>query len=99
MGSVLALAVVVLALLLAIAVAYAVVTGWRSIAHDPGPLPLFGMLDRRPLAEGSDALSAGRLALATRRCAFCDRKPECRVWLASPKSRDCPPYCPNASLF
>jgi uncharacterized protein DUF6455 len=97
MSSVLGVALAALAL--AVVLAFAILTGWRRIMRDEGPLPLFPLLARRARAPDWKDLDTGTLALAARRCAFCGRKQECRAWLASAQSGRCPPYCPNASVL
>ena len=89
----------VVALSLTVALAFAILTGWRRIMRDDGPLPLFPLLARRATAPDWKDLDTGTLALAARRCALCGRKQECRAWLASAQSGRCPPYCPNASVL
>ena len=89
----------VVALSLVAALAFGILTAWRRIMRDDGPLPLFPLLARRSAAPDWKDLDSGTVALAARRCAFCGRKEECRAWLASAQSGRCPPYCPNASVL
>lgn len=99
MSSILGIALSAVVLALTVALVFAILTGWRRIMQDEGPLPLFAMLDRRGTAVEGEALEAEMLARAARRCAFCGQKQECRAWLASAQSERCPSYCPNASLL
>ena len=99
MSYILGVALAAVALSLTVVLAFAILTGWRRILRDDGPLPLFPLLARRTTAPDWKDLDTGSLALAARRCAFCSRKRECRAWLASAQSGRCPPYCPNASIL
>lgn len=101
MSPLLGIVLAVASLLLAAALAYGLATAWRRTMHDDAPLPLFGMIERHGTTpQGLEAVvSAGNLALAARRCAFCGSKEKCRAWLASGRREDYPMFCPNAGLF
>lgn len=101
MSPLLGIALGVASLLLAAALVFGLVTAFRRVMHDDGPLPLFDMIKRRPLSpEGHECVAnAGFLAPAVRRCAFCGSKEQCRAWLASARQEDYPTFCPNAGLF
>lgn len=101
MSPLLGIALAVTLLSLAAALVYGLATVWRRAMHDDAPLPLFGMIERHGTTrQGLEAVvSAGNLALAARRCAFCGSKEQCRAWLASGRQEDYPAFCPNAGLF
>ena len=101
MSTLLGIALAVAGLLLATALAYGLATAWRRVMHDDAPLPLFGMIKRHGTTpEGIEAVvSAEKLTLAARRCAFCGSKEQCRAWLASGQQDGYPTFCPNARFF
>lgn len=80
-------------------VAYGLVTAWRRMMRESGPLPLFGMLRQRGVAafEASDELAVEALARAARRCASCGSGDQCRQRVAT--GAPPPADCPNAALF
>jgi len=101
MNLLLGIALAAVGLSLAAALAFGLVTAWRRVMHDDGPLPLFGMIKRRVLTpEGLKCVAnAAILAPAVRRCACCGSKEQCRAWLATGRRGGYPAYCPNGALF
>ena len=94
----LGLVLIAMLLLLVVAIAYGMVKNWPIVVLDDTPLPLLDLLQRRP-SNARRGPTAEILAYAVRRCQFCDRKQECREWLASQEQAVGPPYCPNARLL
>lgn len=80
-------------------VLYGLVSAWRKMMRDRGPLPLYGMLKQKGLTpvDAGDRAGLEALAHAARRCAHCSSSAQCeqRVAAGAPPPAD----CPNAALF
>lgn len=79
--------------------AWALAFAWKRSMHDTGPLPLFGLLNRRGLAleQLCDVAGAQAVGLAVRRCTFCRSRDACAQRSADADA--IPEGCPNATLF
>jgi len=78
--------------------AWGAVASWRRVWSDEGPLPLFGMLQRRGLVLERLEQAPEPLYAAVRRCAMCREKARCRDWLER-RVGGSAPACPNEDYF
>src|SRR5512134_3854715 len=94
--SVLILATLAVAVVL---LGYGLASAWRRVLRGHVLLPFFGALRREGLSPGEarEAVGVERLALAARRCVFCDSGAQCCARLAAGGSAA--RSCPNAGLF
>lgn len=83
----------------AVLLGYGLASAWRRVLRGNVLLPFFGALRREGLSPGEarEAVGAGMLALAARRCAFCGSGAQCSARLATGGAQV--RGCPNAGLF
>jgi hypothetical protein len=62
-------------------------------------LRLAEVLGRSGVKLGEDLLEIHREAIATRRCVFCNAKPQCDAWLACSTGEGFEAFCPNAEFI
>lgn len=62
-------------------------------------LRLAEVLARSGVQLGNDLVEIHRDAIATRRCVFCNAKPQCDAWLAGGARGEFAAFCPNAGYI
>ena len=62
-------------------------------------LRLAEVLRRNGVTLGEDLAEIHRDAIATRRCVFCNAKPQCDAWLARSDGEGFEAFCPNAAFI
>lgn len=77
---------------------WGIARSWRAVMRDHGPLPVFGMLERRGLPREVAERMPDGLYAAVRRCAMCRERERCGEWLAG-RADGPAPECPNADFM